>query len=58
MVQKDNIHIARPNRHMPVKDNKFYLGAGSEKNRFRSFIDVLFSSADVASGPLVFRSLK
>jgi len=47
-IKKDHIYVARPNQHLLLKDDKLFLGAGPEENRFRPSIDVLFRSAAVA----------
>ena len=47
-LKPDRIYIARPNKHMLVKDNKIKLGAGPEENRWRPSIDVLLRSAAVS----------
>jgi two-component system chemotaxis response regulator CheB len=44
-IKKNHIYIARPDRHIILKDNKVVLGKGPMENRYRPSIDTLFRSA-------------
>lgn len=52
-IEPGCIYVARPDRHMLIREDKIIIGNGPAENRFRPSIDVLFRSAAVGYGERV-----
>lgn len=50
-IERRTIYVARPNRHLLLRDGRLHLGTGPRENLVRPAIDPLFRSAALSFGP-------